>query len=519
MPVTPARPSTTTTDVGAVADIVDVLVIGAGPTGLTLACDLARRGVGVRIIERFDTPSVASRGKGLQPRSLEVLDDLGVAAEILTRGSVRLPVRMVTADGTVLDRDPITVPVSDPSTTPYPEALWIGEFDVEGPLRDRLALDGVHVEFGTTATTIDHHDDHVAVRVATADGEQTIRARWVVGADGGRSAVRHALGVAFEGFTMDARWYLGDVRLEGLDHSRQYILPTADGMIGLTPLPTTDLWQWQSTTEAGDAAEEPSLGLYQRLLDEHLGAGHVTLTEATWLSLYRANVRLAEQYRVGRVFLAGDAAHAHSPAGGQGMNTGIQDSWNLGWKLAAVVQGADATLLDTYETERRPVAAAVLAMSTDKMHTFRDNAGGGAAGVDRGLDGMGGDDTTGLSIAYGAGPLSLDGRPSVRAPYATGLRGDGFAGSTFDLLRGPHWTVLVFSDDPAATDTFASTPSDVHVHRIGAGAIVDAQGLATERYGATAGTVVLVRPDGYVAATVDLSSAGVIVDHFAGVGD
>lgn len=503
-PVTPSPSPTTMTD---------VVIIGAGPTGLTLACDLARRGTRVRVIERFDVPSVASRGKGLQPRSLEVFDDLGVADEVLTRGVTKLPVRMITDDGTVIDREPITVPVSDPTTTAYPETLWISEFDVEGPLRDRLALDGVHVEFGTAATDIDQQADFVDVLVDGPNGPETIRARWVVGADGGRSTVRHALGVAFDGFTMHDRWYLGDVRLEGLDHGRQYILPTSDGMIGLTPLPTTDLWQWQSTTEAGDDAEPPSLELYQQLLDDHLGKDRVTLKEATWLSLYRANVRLADQYRVGRVFLAGDAAHAHSPAGGQGMNTGIQDSWNLGWKLAAVVQGADPVLLDTYELERRPIAASVLEMSTDKMHTFRAGATGGAEGVDRGLDGMGGDDTTGLSLRYAPNTLSLDDQPAVRAPYATGLRGLGFAGSTFDLLRGPHWTVFVFSDDPEDMRALEAAPADVHVHRIGAGAIEDSRGQAATWYAPAHDAVVLIRPDGYIAARRPVSAATNVLAH------
>ncbi|MDQ3789326.1 MAG: FAD-dependent monooxygenase [Actinomycetota bacterium] len=493
--------------------VADVLVIGAGPTGLTLACDHARRGVDVRVIERFDRPSVASRGKGLQPRSLEILDDLGVAGDILTRGATKLPVRMINADGTVVDREPIAAPVPDPGTTPYPELVWIAEFDVEGPLRDRLALDGVHVEFATAATALEQHDDHVLVHVNGSRGPESVRARWVVGADGGKSTVRHCLGLPYDGFTMDDYWYLGDLRLEGLDHSRQYILPTTEGMIGLTPLPTTDLWQWQSTIKADAELEEPSPQLYQRLLDEHLGAGRVTLTEATWLSLYRANVRLVPRYRVGRVFLAGDAAHAHSPAGAQGMNTGIQDGWNLAWKLDSVLAGADESLLDTYEEERRPVAAAVLDLSTTRMRRFVDTAADGADGVNKGLAGMGGEVTTGLAISYPASSLSLDGSRADRAPYATGLRGPGFAGSTFDLFRGPHWTILVFSDHGNSTESFAELSADVHVHRIGTGAILDPQGTAAARFDTGPDTVVLVRPDGYIAARVPVREAARVRDH------
>jgi 2-polyprenyl-6-methoxyphenol hydroxylase-like FAD-dependent oxidoreductase len=505
--------STHLTATGGIPELIDVLVIGAGPTGLTLAADLARRGVGVRVVERLEGPSSTSRGKGLQPRSLEILDDLGAASTILTRGATKLLVRMIGADGVVVDRPPITPSLSDPTITPYPEHLWIAEFDVEGPLRDRLASDGITVEFGTTATAVQQHADHVVVSVDGLTGPETIRARWVVGADGGKSTIRHSLGIVFDGFTMHERWYLGDVRLEGLDHSRQHIFPTAKGMIGLTPLPTTDIWQWQYTCKDSEDLETPSLELYQRLLDDHLGEGHVTLTAATWVTLYRANVRLASRFRVGRVFLAGDAAHAHSPAGGQGMNTGIQDAWNLAWKLDAVVRGADDGILDTYEQERRPVAAAVLDTSTTKMRRFSDTVADGSEGVTKGLEGMGDDDTTGLTLGYRHSALSLDGIPARRAPYATGLRGPGFGGSTFDLLRGPHWSIFVFSDHDADVAPFAGLPKNVHVHRIGAGAISDPTGAAATRFDTQRGTVVAIRPDGYIAAHVPANAAAAICEH------
>ncbi len=168
------------------------------------------------MIERFAQPSVSSRGKrstATQPRGSR---QPRVAGDILTRGITKLPVRMVNADGTVVDREPIATPIPDAGITPYPELLWIAEFDVEGPLRDRLALDGVHVEFATTATALEQHEDHVEVQVDGPRGQERIRARWVVGADGGKkSTVRHRLGLPFDGFTMDDYWYLGDLRLEG----------------------------------------------------------------------------------------------------------------------------------------------------------------------------------------------------------------------------------------------------------------------------------------------------------------
>lgn len=347
---------------------VDVLIVGAGPTGLTLACDLARRNVDHRIIERSTSYNVASRAKGIQPRSLEVVDDLEAVRYIMDTGVVDLPVRYYNEDGRSIVKPSITVAASAELGSPYPDPVWIAQFDVEKALRDRYEMFGGKVELDMEAVGLVQDMEGVQVTVNTPEGKEQIHARYVVGADGGKSSVRKFIHHPLVGNTHDhERWYLGDVRLEGLDRDHIHIWTSPEGMIGVTPLPKSDIWQLQATISSEiKEPENPSLEVYQDMFNRRAGAGHVRLTDASSLSIYRINVRMVESYRNGRVFLAGDAAHVHSPAGGQGMNTGMQDAYNLGWKLESVIRGAKSALLDTYDEERRPIAQAVLEDSTKK---------------------------------------------------------------------------------------------------------------------------------------------------------
>ncbi|GBF77536.1 FAD-binding monooxygenase [Paenibacillus sp. 598K] len=489
------------------------------------------------MIERSASYNVASRAKTIQPRALEVADDLGAVRHIVDTGVVDLPVRYYTAEGQCVDTPPITVAASAELETPYRDPVWIAQYDVEHALRDRYAALGGHIEMGVEAAGLEQDADGVTVTVMTPQGEERIRARYVVGADGGKSNIRKFIELPLVGKTYDQeRWYLGDVRLEGegLERDRIHIWTSPEGMIGVTPLPQSDIWQLQATIPVEiEDPKEPSLEAYQAMLDRRAGARRVRLTDASWLSIYRINVRMVESYRNGRIFLAGDAAHVHSPAGGQGMNTGIQDAYNLGWKLDAVLRGAAPALLDTYDEERRPVARAVLEDSTRKMGGIVGTATERGA-LSQSLSDVTDDLTSGLLVSYRLSSLSRSSArtnaarvlPGDRAPNAERLQGAGFAGTVFDLLRGPHWTLLAFV---ASTDRLplADLACDqLHVHRIlnaqaeGAGAtdaaeaaILDTAGNAYRIYDVASEELVLIRPDGYIALRASVEDTA-SVSHY-----
>ncbi|WP_083269009.1 FAD-dependent monooxygenase [Lentzea guizhouensis] len=389
-----------------------VLIVGAGPTGLTLALDLARRGVPFRIVDASPAPFAGSRGKGLQPRSMEVFHDLGVIDEVLDSGRFHLKLRACRGREVLREWD-VHEDRHPAVDRPYASTMIIPQFRVEQILREALPQP---VEHGTPLTAFTQDDTGVTATV----GGRTVRAAYLVGCDGGKSFVRKELGVPFRGETHeDMRMLIGDVRVSGLDRDHWYQWGgRPDQWLALCPLPGTDLFQFQST---GDG--EPSLELYRRIVRERTGLDDVVLHDATWMSLYRTNIRMADRFRAGRVFLAGDAAHVHSPAGAQGMNTGIQDAYNLGWKLGM------ETLLDTYEAERKPVAEWLLGMTTAIMRSGKlfENRG---------------DETLQLSLSY-------------RTEEGPGLRAgdrmpDGVTdqGRIFDLLRGPDFVTLDLGDDP-----------------------------------------------------------------------
>ncbi|MCP3753656.1 FAD-dependent monooxygenase [Streptomyces sp. TBY4] len=356
-------------------DRPDVLVVGSGPTGLTLACDLARQGIAVRIVEGRSAPHRESRGKGLQAGSLEVFERLGVAGAMTARGRGGIVLRKYFDGAHVRD-------------TAVDGGLLIGQWQVEEVLRERLAELGVHVEYGSRLTGITQ--DSSGVRAELADGT-AIRAGYLAGCDGGHSATRELLGIPFEGTgEEEPAMVLGDVGAPGLSREfwHQWFTSEGGGIL-LCPMPGTDSFQLQAApeTDEGGGVLPPSLESFQRLFDRYARMPGIRLTEPTWLSSWRVNVRMATRIREGRTFLAGDAAHVHPIAGGLGMNTGIQDAAALGRALAAVLSGTvGEEALDAYQAERLPVAAELLADTARRYERVMAAVGEPGRGTEAGLE-------------------------------------------------------------------------------------------------------------------------------------
>jgi 2-polyprenyl-6-methoxyphenol hydroxylase-like FAD-dependent oxidoreductase len=492
---------------------IDVLVIGGGPTGLTLACDLARRGVAVRIVDRVPEFPGGSRGKGLSPRSLEVFDDLAVIDRMLASGKTHLPHRKYQGADVIaeIDAEAGRVPTPD---IPYPTGLMIPQWRVEQILRERLADFDVAVELGAELHGFSQHDDGVTATV----GEAQIEARYLVGCDGGRSTVRKALGLSLRGQTPDIQLMaVGDVEVEGLGRDAWHQWFTGDGAIMLCPLPGTNAFQVQASHELDQDGSplEPTLERFQQTFDRIAGVAGVRLHNLTWRSTYRVNVRMVDQLRVDRVFLAGDAAHVHPIAGGLGMNTGIQDGYNLGWKLGLVLAGnATSGLLDTYEEERLPVASRLLDITSERLSVVLDaikQKGGG-------VDAVATPELTQLMLRYPWSRLSRRTmsrptglQPGDRAPDAT-LR-DAVTGTPtrlFDLFRGPHFTLLGLGERCARLPADMETDI-VKPYLVEPGGLLDDHGHVAQAYGSDA--LILVRPDGYIGLVANPMETGSVEEY------
>ncbi|TYC66277.1 hypothetical protein EH183_43295 [Streptomyces sp. CB01881] len=486
-----------------------VVIVGAGPTGLTLACGLARQGVAVRVIEKAAAFHTSSRGKTLNPRSLEVLADLGLGERLAAAGRTHLPFRKYFEGEFVRETESFSG-VRPSDAAPYPASLWLPQTRVERLLREKLAEYGVAVELATELVDFTQDGDGVEVRLA--DGGR-ISAEYLVACDGGRSTVRKLLGIPFVGDgDPEPMMVCGDVEVEGLEPGAWHQWFGPQGVFMLCPFEDSRRWQLQATpeTDADGRAVAPSLESFQRLAARHTGREDIKLTNATWLSTWRVNVRMAESYRRGRVFLAGDCAHVHPTAGGLGMNTGIQDAWNLAWKLGHVLRGlAGPALLDTYQEERLPIAAWTLDVSTAGMAAVTEGISTPGVGVEAGRVA----DVTGLSLGYRWSRLATDrlGGPlqaGDRAPDAVCPGPDGEPSSLFDRFAGDHFTLLGFG--PSTRPALADLPG--HVRPV---LLDDPDDAARDAYGITGDALVLVRPDNHIALTAPAAARDEVLAYLA----
>lgn len=343
-------------------EATSVVIVGAGPAGLTAAIVLAEAGVDHVLIDRLSEGANTSRAAVVHARTLEVLDELGIAKDLVARG-IQVPTFKV-HDG---PKTLATIEFGDLPTA-YPYTLMIPQDVTEQVLLDRLHQLGGTVHRPLTVERVDDENGRVTVGYTTADATTgTITADYVIGADGMHSVVRAQAGIGFTGDTYPASFVLADVRMSWpTPRSEVSLHLSPEGVTVVAPLPDAAQERYRVVATVDEAPEHPTRDDIQTLLDARGPAGEVRVDEVLWSSRFRVHHRVADHYRAGRVLLAGDAAHVHSPAGGQGMNTGIQDAALLARLLAKVVAGGPDALLDEYETVRRPIALDVVAF-TDRM--------------------------------------------------------------------------------------------------------------------------------------------------------
>jgi 2-polyprenyl-6-methoxyphenol hydroxylase-like FAD-dependent oxidoreductase len=489
---------------------VDVLICGAGAAGLTLAIELARRGVSFRLIEKMDAPFHGSRGKGIQPRTLEVFEDWGIVDRVIAAGGPYPAQRLHLPDGGVAEEQLVEHVDSTPAM-PYAMPLMLPQFLTERLLRTRLVELGRHPEFGCELVAFSQDETGVTAQLKHHAKEEVVHARYLVGADGGRSFVRQALGIGFPGKTLGVRGLVADVMMTGLERDawHRFNDGSMERQIAICPLAGTELFQIQAPIPLEGDIDLTAEGL-TAMLKDRAGRDDLVVLSVSWASAYQMNARLADRYRERDVFLVGDAGHVHPPTGGQGLNTSIQDAYNLGWKLAAVVRGAPDTLLDTYEAERRPIAAGVLGLSTQLLDAAK-----------RG-DMRRGRDVRQLGLGYVDSALSLELPERAqglfagdRAPDAP-LRGAGNQPTRlFELFKGTHWTLLGYD---VQCDLVAPR-AGLHIHIVGTdGDVIDEHGHFQDGYALSSGQWVLVRPDGYVSAIVDSANVEALEMFFQRIG-
>ena len=525
----------------------DILVVGAGPTGLVMAAQLAARGIGCRIIDKTPVRSERSRALVVQARSLELLQKIGIADELVSRGRQTLKLTPFVDGRRAVDVEFGDIGVDD---TPYPFLLFVSQAETERVLEEHLKTLGVSAEQPVELLTFSQDSEGVSARLRHGDGrEETVQTRYLVGADGAHSVVRKTAGLSFEGEPYPQDFVLADVELdwEG-DDDRLYFFLSRKGLLAVFPLAGPSTYRLIATRaeDVPPDAGDPTLEESQQLTTE-LAALPMKLHDPSWLSRFHLHHRGVNSYRMGRAFVAGDAAHIHSPAGGQGMNTGIQDAYNLAWKLALVIKGRAAdSFLDSYHEERYPIGKRLL-RTTDRLFSVAATHNplliavrnvlvplvlprifdkrSRRARAFRFVSQLGikypdspivDEELRGADRAFRRGPAA-----GYRAPDGPlRLVGDNHSVSLFSRLRGIPHHLLLFGGQEATADDWDAVATELRnlvadydgllePHLIVAGepaqarreipVYADESGLVHERYGLKGAGLYLIRPDGYVA--------------------
>jgi pentachlorophenol monooxygenase len=514
---------------------VDVLVVGAGPVGLTAALELRRRGIECRVVDRLPSPAMVAKAVGIQPRTLEIWEAAGLAQDALD-AATQLHGQKVFVNGEQTAELTLTLPPSVPFGF-----VALPQYETERVLTEQLRRLGTSVERGLELVRFDQDADGVTARLSGSQGSETARAGFLVGCDGAHSVVRRGLGLDFAGDAFPEEYMLGDVEVDwsqppgfGIRAMHQ-VDGKVDDLLVCIPLPGRNRYRMSMLVPpelatkppaAGEvahgleASRPPELSHIQAVLDR-LAPEPTTASQLRWSSIFRISHRIVDRYGEGRVYVAGDAAHIHPPTGAQGMNTGIQDAYNLGWKLALEVQGTAASgLLDSYDAERRPVGEEVVGRTVRHARAgFESSPDDAATVIMREAQLLVGyPDSPTVSEDVSEDRLAAGPRPGQRAPDCRSLRRDAvsFPMRLFELLRGTGHTLLLYAADEqqgralaeVATAAAARASGQLRAYlvvsqetelvNLAFPALHDASGEYRAAYDADPGCAYLIRPDGYV---------------------
>jgi 3-(3-hydroxy-phenyl)propionate hydroxylase len=506
------------------------MVVGAGPVGLSMGAVLAAQGLQCRVIDSAAGPAKESRAIGIQARTLEVLEMQGMAGKFLELGHRIHGVTVYGESGA-----PAGHLTFDLLPSRYPFLLTLPQSQTERILSNHLEALGLTIERETTLRSFEQSDREVCAQVVLSSGaEEEVRCDWLIGCDGAHSTVREALGLEFAGKTFDLRFLLADVHAESsLSDTEAHIFGRGEGLFAVFPLGRErHRLIADNPPEQFGSEKRPSLEEWQAVVNERATVP-MRLTDPDWTAFFRVNSRMVKNLRRGRVFVLGDAAHIHSPALAQGMNTGIQDAWNLGWKIALVQKGVvQPHFLDSFESERIGVERRVLGM-TDFTQTvmtaprrinraLRDTLLPLASGL-KAVQTKTSEMVSEIAIGYRKSPIvenhRLPGGPRAgdRAPDATGLESlEGREISLMSIFGKDHVLLALAGSELRSLDKFQEIISllrEQYDHLIrsylvlgnklesvqpGTNALVDSAGQLAETYGNTP-AFYLVRPDGYIA--------------------
>jgi 2-polyprenyl-6-methoxyphenol hydroxylase-like FAD-dependent oxidoreductase len=502
----------------------DVIIIGAGPTGLALGCQLTRYGVDFVIIDKKEGVTPYSKALGVHARTLEIYEQIDLAKDAIAQGTIAGKVRMLER-GEVLGE--VELSNVGAGLSAYPYMLVFEQSRNEKLMYDWLKANGHDVNWQTELTSFSQNETSVTASVKTATGEsQTIEARYLVGCDGPRSLVRHSLGFSFQGSTFERLFYVADVQIDWqFTHDALTVCIAPHSVVAFFPLTGEKRWRIVGSFPEGVNKEESEI-VYEEIEEQIKTEAQLELdiTRVDWFSTYKVHTRHVDRFSSGRCFIAGDSAHIHTPAGGQGMNTGIQDSYNLAWKMAMVLKhSANEKLLDTYNEERLPNAKR-LTETTDRM--FNLAAGNDwFVGLIRNtifppmakyilsieavrkrffiMISQIGISYRDSSLSSHQGDDDFHVKAGDRMPY---FLVDGQ--SIFDRLRAPKFHVVTFSDGLA-------TPSDIESRHL---EILDQQVIplyphVVELFGSSKSFSALLRPDNHIALLTDDSSLRTVSNY------